>query len=544
MKPTPGQERALTELLSDQPFSAVMIGKGNGFAGTKTVLDALSSGRAFAVVCKAWYLAADFDQSDGIERAYKLRTDLEAIGINKVVIAASGGPGRAHLWARTHRQAEAVVLAKKHGADVRAGEGGRIRPLGAPHRSGSEQTLLSHATWDEAFATLSGDPSPDELSMAKVLRNREKTEAAKGEPRYLQPRTELEQRFRIGWAKGDRSTGLIKLAGDCKREGWSEGEFIATVLAYPFGAGAKAIEKRSGPRRWLARYIWAKADPDRGGHSPEFLAEIRAIKAAANSWTPPPRYAGLATSLYKVIEIFEKAGVFEGHLSLSAIEKGALIGKNTATRHRKRMVEYGWLEKVKGKSGGYADVYRLKVPDGLVLNGETLSDTPLKGHPDDPKGVLEFPCYVSAQDEALKGIYGAALYRCNIGRLILRELVAGDLNSREIAKKTGRKVGAVNRVLDRLLDWGLVAYTDGVWSSLVTGEGLEQLAKDRGYAGRADMIKRDCERRTDGYRQWLIERAERCGRPWYAKKIQAQLQYLNDRPPKRWKPDRQFVAAT
>jgi hypothetical protein len=132
--------------------NALLIDRDNRRIRWMPIAEAVALLAAFAVEVADDILAVDFDYLDGERLAALLANDLAALGVPSVLVA-SGGPGRAHLFARIADLALLDVFkarAKELGGDVRR----TIRPPLAPHRLGLRPRLISPVDPSEALRVL------------------------------------------------------------------------------------------------------------------------------------------------------------------------------------------------------------------------------------------------------------------------------------------------------------------------------------------------------------------------------------------------------
>lgn len=328
----------LLAAVADPSYPALLIDSDNKGAGWVPVSGA--AGRCAAVVVSPTVLAVDLDDP---ATAFRLTSDIveaaERLGLEPVVLA-SGAPGHRHIWVQCHDvtvRDELAVTAALHAAShgvaypVRSGEGGRMRPPLAPHRSGATPELLSHsAAADAARALTSSKPSkPRHPPPHRVPPKRSHGHTAAGfRDRVAQKHGETDARVvfarlsptcrqllldgdeideprypKAGGRGPDRSVVTRVVALGVRRAGGSV-EALAALLDDPCHAAGKRWreEVAHNPRRawsWLRR-VWPTVLPDTGPAPeersaapapPSALVEevIAALIPVAESWTH--RYA-------------------------------------------------------------------------------------------------------------------------------------------------------------------------------------------------------------------------------------------------------------
>lgn len=114
--------------------------KKQGFWDLSGFEQALEKSAAVAVVPAPWLDAIDADNPVSSESARRWAAYVEALPGAWAIEVASGGAGRRHVWAfvpNKSDRAQAWGFAESLGLTFRRGEGGRMRPIGSPHRGGN-----------------------------------------------------------------------------------------------------------------------------------------------------------------------------------------------------------------------------------------------------------------------------------------------------------------------------------------------------------------------------------------------------------------------
>ena len=319
--------------------------------------EAVESDRSYCVVVKDAIQVVDFDTMsklpyDGLTRAQRFASALYEAELSPVLIA-SGGERRAHVWAAVppHKRGLFAALANLHEGDHRKGPGGMIRPPFAPHRQGLPQRLLDPGTVELALKRLATpDPPPD-------------LDHLRAEDGTLQAKLNEQP-------SGNRSGGLIALAGYYKRQGYSCEAYCADVIAHPQSAGHKLFFTKGGrPHHRRDAETYLRRTYDRASATistcqrAELHAQIEEIRAAALAFNWPNKRVKLLPTIYAVLEIAEHRAY---RLSFSAscrdVAEAPCISWRTAARHLRALRKLGWLVITRSARGAESAEYRLVYP--------------------------------------------------------------------------------------------------------------------------------------------------------------------------------------
>ena len=147
--------------------------KPKGFWALSRLGDCLESGWTFCVVPARWLVAIDADNAEHVTLAKRWAEYVRTLpGAWAVEVSSGGGPDRLHVWAYIpdpERRDAAVEYARRDAGRrdfVRIGDGGRMRPPYAPHK-----------TWT-AFAQPIGVTYSEFRGLLEEARKRETAESA------------------------------------------------------------------------------------------------------------------------------------------------------------------------------------------------------------------------------------------------------------------------------------------------------------------------------------------------------------------------------
>ncbi len=135
--------RRISELSAAPGSRALGISRANESRGLWPICsfrgEADDPALAWAVVPAPWLIAIDADSDAAVESLRIWRGAVEAMPGAWCVEVRSGGAGRRHGWAYVpslHDRGRALGMADTLKLEARSGAGGRMRPIGSPHRSG------------------------------------------------------------------------------------------------------------------------------------------------------------------------------------------------------------------------------------------------------------------------------------------------------------------------------------------------------------------------------------------------------------------------
>lgn len=335
------------QALTKRNGKALLIRRDNKGDGWRAIPEAVASGRAYAVEVADDVLAIDVDCLDHAAPAHVIAEKCRALHASPVLIA-SGQPGRFHVFARIDdRVAHTKVVreAKALGLTVRR----TIRPPLAPHRLGHAPSLIEPQNPLEALARLRR-PTPARLS----------------------PR--MTRLLVVGDVDGrypSRSEVVHALACAAHQAGWSWEDFEQALLDRANCGGAKAQElHRVRGRVDAARYLrlsWQRAreylrtEPSRSATGAsaiatrvQHLADHRAWPGKAGSTDRAVLAAHLAIAITTNKRIY--------YASVREVAEHAGISVPTAVKSHRRLMESGWLRRLRIGVGHHASLWRLELP--------------------------------------------------------------------------------------------------------------------------------------------------------------------------------------
>lgn len=460
---------------------ALLIDEDNNNAGWLPIDETVRRDVPFAVEVQPDILAVDFDDPvRAADDATELSLRLGSVGIPAVILE-SGQEGHRHLFARVeaHRFARYAELGRNLGGKVRR-TNNRIRPPGTKHRLGGRSQLIQPVSADEALHLLGTHSTAASLSprMRALLRHGD-----------------------LNGTYTSRSEVIQALALAAVNAGLSE-EWLIDALLDPNNRGGAKVQEMN-PRK-ARKYVqrsyekavrYAKAKPPIESASAA-RAEIQAIRTDASE----ARWPGTAGATDRVVldallVIALEAGTIKPTASVRQLAERAGVDKDTVSRSLRRLVDAGYITRLKKGQGTRASQWHIK---GRPPHGTGTLETTPRGRENNNVPI------VSADHDAFRR---GALGKISWAILSQTDRLSG-LTVGDIAEAFGHHPATIRRNLKRLAEHGLASgCEDGRCSMHSTAEGLHEAAQTAGTAGRGDLQKARhmCERRA--YQEYLDRRA-------------------------------------
>jgi hypothetical protein len=365
---------------------ALLISASNNGNGWISIDDAITREAAFAVDVANDILAVDGDRPEHATAVHQLVDALRNAGY-RPVLAASGQPGRFHVFARIAHAEERkgfAIRAKNLGFDVRRS----IRPPLAPHRLGLRPQLLDPSDPDAALEALQEKRG---LLFPHTHRLRVQSDKAGSDP----SRSQVLQRIHHAGSlsahmqrlleQGDgtgrypsRSEVIQALALAAVNARWPFDRFFRALLI-PQHAGGEKVQELVTERgirhaRLYAHRCWRRAEA-RAAASPVFrdrqgaLAVITMIERDADECAWPGTAGGSNRAVLQAhLELARKLGSLTYGASDRLITERAGVTFPTANKSHKRLSAHGWLARVELGRGPRASTWRLCLPKGRIFN--------------------------------------------------------------------------------------------------------------------------------------------------------------------------------
>lgn len=309
-------------------------------SGWLPIADAARSGRAFFIELKETLAAFDLDTPELVQAGESLAKWAESNGL-PVLVALSGREGHRHLYIRTNDRArvenEALSRGIPKGAHRRA-----IRPPLAPHRKGLKTCLLAPANVADALEVLG--PAEYDTPRRKNLPEWLMTLITEGD---------ITNRY------AGRSHMALAVAAGLRSCGYDYATYRVVMEKNPCGAKYHALMAGEGtedPESFLLR-TWEKAAQQLSPE--EILATISNARSAIRAAAWPGR---TGTTDRAVMLALCELGTASGTTSLTfgsrRIAEVAQIEDRTVRKALNRLVDSGWLTRLKADKLGDADTYR------------------------------------------------------------------------------------------------------------------------------------------------------------------------------------------
>lgn len=419
------------------------------------------------ITLKLDFVAGDFDQEDGLDKAFKVKRQT---AYPSVVMHSGGGKGRAHIFIAVSNEAQRLHCEeeiRKAKGDVRSQVG--IRPPGAPHREGqSRSTSAEGFTLQQILELLRDGTRPKKPAKQKA---------------------DLHQLASMPVPKGERSHRLYFLGQEAKRQGWSYEGFRTLILNHPEGVGEKIATRSPKGQDKFLRDIWTGGT--RGGNeSPSLGMSDRWTSYVLND----PRVKASRLNLEPVVLMIAKLSRLKRgqpfHLSQRELADKLNRGPSSVGRCLRVLCDLGHLRRTNTAGGQFANVYAL----GNYRNWLTQP-------PEEERGCTERVCHFSElhSHDSLTGCNGLKRYY-----LILSP--SEPLTVAEIARRASRKPTSVYAPLKRLEALGLIAKKGRGYVRIEDEAAHVEAAKLRGSLGRGERRKLIHALQREG---WRLERQRR-----------------------------------
>ena len=419
------------------------------------------------ITLKLDFVAGDFDQEDGLDRAFKVKRQT---AYPSVVMHSGGGKGRAHIFLSVSNEAQRLhceeEIRKAGGAQAVRRE---IRPPGAPHREEqSRSTSAEGFTFQQILELLRDGTRPKKPAKQKA---------------------DLHQLASESVPIGFRSHRLYFLIQEAKRQGWSYEATRTLILNHPEGAGEKIATRSPKGQDKFLRDIWTKGT--RGGNESPSLG-------MSDLWASyvlnDPRVKASRLNLEPVVLMIAKLSRLKRgqpfHLSLRSLADSLNRGPSSVGRCLRTLCEFGHLRSMVKGGGKFGSVYALG-------NYRKWSALPLEGE----RGCTDGVCHFSElhSHDSLTGLNGLKRYF-----LILSS--SEPLTVAEIASRASRKTTSAYAPLKRLEALGLIAKKGRGYVRIEDKAAHAEAAKLRGSLGRGERRKLIHALQREG---WKLERQRR-----------------------------------
>lgn len=421
------------------------------------------------ITLKLDFVAGDFDQEDGLDKAFKVKRQ---VPYPSVVMHSGGKKGRAHIFLSVSTKAQRLhceeEIRKAGGAQAARRE---IRPPGALHRSGeSRSTSAEGFTLQQILEVLRDGTRPKKPAKQKADLHRLASEPVP-----------------IGF----RSHRLYFIACESVRQGWSYEAFATLILSHPEGAGEKiATRSPKGQEKYL-RDLWTGAT--RGGNESPSLTLGKCDRWISYVLNDPRVKASRLNLEPVVMQIAELSRLRRGqpfHLSERSLADSINGGRSSAGRCLRLLSELGHLRVIAQGGGKFGSVYALGNYRKWVIQPSEKA-----------RGCTERVAHFSElhSHDSLTGCNGLKRYY-----LILSP--SEPLTAPEIARRASRKPTSVYAPLKRLEALGLIAKKGRGYVRIEDEAAHVEAAKLRGSNGRGDRRKLRHALQREG---WRLERQRR-----------------------------------
>ncbi|WP_405159654.1 helix-turn-helix domain-containing protein [Nocardia sp. NBC_01499] len=464
--------------------NARLIDEWNGAdpEGWVSIEAAVSSGRAFFVDVKPTLAAFDLDTPKLVGAGDWLREWAEGEGLPTLLVS-SGREGHRHLYIRTddrdavNRRAVAVGVVKSAHRQT-------IRPPLAPHRLRLKTALIAPETVEKALEVLG--PSERDVSKSTNL------------PVWLVSLIndgDTEAKY------AGRAPMALAVASGLRRAGYDFTTFRAVMTNRTNGCSAKYFALLEGegsedPDKFLVR-VWDKSAEQL---SPQrIVADIEKVRALvmADQWQGRTGNTDRSVML-ALCELGTTSVTTVFAFGSRRIAEVAQVQEKTAQRALRRLVDAGWLERVKAAKIGDSDTYRFG-PDvdkmtahssPPIVNERTMWSS--YGQLDDDR-VLMHPVFRNGSGLG-RGPGATWLTLRNLGRPV---------TAQEIAEAIDGSRRTIDRHLKALSRHGLAVKTGSRWEAGGDSRRLDELAVELGSVERAIRQVEQNERNREGFRTAL-----------------------------------------
>ena len=407
-------------------------------------------------------VAGDFDQEDGLERAFKLQRKLR---YPSIVQRSGHKKGRAHIfvlvWNEDQRQHVAKEIIEAADGDETAYRDPNkhfgIRPLGALHREGQSRSINANG-W----------------TSAQILDLVKKGERP-AKPIKRRPSADLHQLASESVPTGFRSARLCLIAGEAVRQGWTYEAFATLILSHPEGAGEKIAKDGTKRQDKYLRDLWSNA-----------AKHWTPVDSKADRWTKRLfKDAHAMSSQLNLIPVVHFIAnlhkITRGEFQLSIRELAGKLncGEKRAWNCLNYLKDHGWLKEVVKGAGFYGSIYVLQFPD-LETHCDKVTVS-LKGGC--TEGAFPFP------ENSTNSAHNSLTGRNAMSRTWHLLSLTQPRTAEEIGRVTGKAKSSVYCQLKRLVDIGLAVKVGKGYVRLDTGAAHADAAKLRMTEDR-DVIRR------------------------------------------------------
>jgi DNA-binding transcriptional ArsR family regulator len=437
-----------------------------GHPRTDRLVDALASGRAFAVRVRHEIVAVDFDCDTAAGDARQFAGYCRAHELDPVVLA-SGTADHFHVFVRVDDEATRRLMVKEarrlHG-DVRQAHN-LIRPPLSPHRRGGQSELL--------------DPR-DPLDAIDALL---------GRLDHIAPRLHRLLLFGdLGHEYRSASEMMQAITTGAVHAGWTEAQLLDAFLDPANLGGARVRERDVTERRGADGYVatcWNKAV--------QFVAraQLAEIQAAVDAAPWPGRSGGTDRAVMQAyVNIAQRANTITPDASQRRLADEAGVSAKTVERTQPRLVEGGWI--VVKRPGYRTEAARWGFGPSAQGVG-TYTATSTQGGRD----VCADTMRAVAHD----------LWRfCGLGKGCQQTwtaLASTPATIAQLVERTGYTRPTINRHVACLQDHDIVTRDDDHRYRVVDRFDLDALAADLDVAGIGDRQREHHRRQRDLYAKYL-----------------------------------------
>ena len=483
---SPGaQEIASIAGLISEPGSRVLgltsANKATGFRDFSDLGSVFEDSATFCVVPAKWLLAVDADNAEQVDRAERWASWVRSRpGAWALEVASGGGADRKHVWAYLPAladRAEAARRARKARIGLRGGEGGRMRPIYAPHKTGNGWAAPIGYTFAEVRGLLEAareregtQNAPAAHLSAAQLEGRTNPRAATEDapaPNTERPKGNLTGYKTRAGCDGSGSEALHRIMVEALQDGEDPDEVFARVMAEPSAARDHLTKDRADPRaKWERKWEQELLDWQNGKRPPvvgsrdDAKALLRC--AAQDVEDHPERWTGKAgatdrevlLALYRLAHDLGSVSGFE--VSVRQVAELAKVSSKTAgkallrLRNADNAGRFPYLKKIASHREGatvrtigrYRLNFRREVR-WMLRKVHTNTHTP-----DNPLGTV-FDSQHPSGDAFRWGCLGP-----NAKRVLLFLQSVPNASGRAVAEATGLSPSTVSRNLKKLATMG------------------------------------------------------------------------------------------
>jgi len=455
--------RMINNLYHDRAYPAKEVSaKGTCAYTFPSLAAAEESGRSFMLMPKNNLIVIDFDRSEPAYKTEPYFIYLDWLKSREVAYFEwnSGRAGHRHLvvaFSTVALQTEAWHYLKSIKLPCRWNQ--YCRPPLAPHKHGLNVGLCDGVTLEDVERVLSVQ-SDGEFESPNHLLNNTVRVLRPAPPRAL---SQEMQAFLVSGApaESDRSYFVTKVALALVNSGYSDTDGGAALANPKNGISAHILDKRRGTQE-QARYgqffmrkarVFAQKNPVQVVRSEEETEQNRKLLFFIQNRPWPGRTGSSDLSTLEAhLGCALRAGSKQYGLSAREQELESRLALKTCLKANRRLVEAGWLRRVKKGSGDEASVWVVGLPSHLEQEYHTTfqeRDARECGRLARPVKSPVFRAFLSG---GLRGLGQAA------GR-VMPYLEAGITSTGLLARKTGLSVWSVRRALKILSGVGMVKST-------------------------------------------------------------------------------------